>query len=252
MPPPDALMDPKVESHLRQLGFGYRAKYLHQTAIMIAESRPKGWLESLRNPESQASADSLPQGGREGYRRAHEQILELQGVGPKVADCVCLMGLGWGEAVPVDTHGMDSLFYASLRAKLPDCRWADALYTVWQIAQRDYKFGRGKHKSLTKATYDAVGDHFRKLWGTQAGWAHSVLFTADLRAFSERLTGKVISRTEESVIGLPETMKPDPETVAEVTIESTSVKRRRRQGIKTSEVTEDIVHIVQAKRRRAR
>lgn len=40
--------------------------------------------------------------------------------------------------------------------------------------QRDYGFGRGKHKSLTKATYEAIGDHFRKLWGQEAGWAHSV------------------------------------------------------------------------------
>ena len=40
---------------------------------------------------------------------------------------------------------------------------------------------------MTKATYDAVGDKFRNLWGKEAGWAHSVLFTADLRAFSERL-----------------------------------------------------------------
>lgn len=63
--------------------------------------------------------------------------------------------------------------------------------TVWQIAQRDYKFGKGKHRSLTKATYDGVGDHFRSLWGKEAGWAHSVLFTADLRAFSARLTSKV-------------------------------------------------------------
>lgn len=65
---------------------------------------------------------------------------------------------------------------------------------VWQIAQRDYKFGRGAHKSLTKATYDAVGNHFRKLWGKEAGWAHSVLFTADLRTFSNRLaatSGKI-------------------------------------------------------------
>jgi N-glycosylase/DNA lyase len=76
------------------------------------------------------------------------------------------MGLGWGEAVPVDTH-------------------------VWQIAQRDYMFGKGKHKSLTKATYDAVGDHFRQLWGKEAGWAHSVLFAADLKTFSERLTTKI-------------------------------------------------------------
>lgn len=62
---------------------------------------------------------------------------------------------------------------------------------VWQIAQRDYKFGKGKYRSLTQATYDAVGNHFRSLWGQEAGWAHTVLFTADLRAFSERLTTKV-------------------------------------------------------------
>ena len=43
-----------------------------------------------------------------------------------------------------------------------------------QIAQRDYKFGKGKQKSLTKAMYDAIGDHFRDLWGKEAGWAHSV------------------------------------------------------------------------------
>lgn len=109
---------------------------------------------------------SIPPEGREGYRKAHEALLELKGVGPKVADCVCLMGLKWGEAVPVDTH-------------------------VWQIAQRDYKFGKGKHKSLTKATYDAVGDHFRALWGKEAGWAHSVLFAADLKTFSDRLTAKI-------------------------------------------------------------
>ena len=61
-----------------------------------------------------------------------------------------------------------------------------AWIVVWQIAQRDYHFGKGKHRSLTKATYDAIGDHFRSLWGKEAGWAHSVLFTADLRAFSAK------------------------------------------------------------------
>jgi N-glycosylase/DNA lyase len=129
------------------------------------------WLEGLRNPEKPMlgkkwrKAGELVEGGRAGYREAHEALLELQGVGPKVADCVALMGLGWGEAVPVDTH-------------------------VWQIAQRDYKFGKGKHASLTKATYDAIGNKFRSLWGDEAGWAHSVLFTADLRAFSDRLSVK--------------------------------------------------------------
>lgn len=172
MPAPSALTAPGVEAHLRQLGFGYRAKYLHRTAVMVAEENGVGWLDSLRNPESPilgakpSDAGEMLPGGRDGYRKAHEELLALQGVGPKVADCVCLMGLGWGEAVPVDTH-------------------------VWQIAQRDYKFGKGKHSSLTKATYDAVGDKFRSLWGKEAGWAHSVLFTADLRAFSERLNTKI-------------------------------------------------------------
>lgn len=43
-----------------------------------------------------------------------------------------------------------------------------------QIAQKDYGFGKTKNKSLTKAIYDEIGDHFRALWGKEAGWAHSV------------------------------------------------------------------------------
>ncbi len=111
MPAPSSLTAPGVEAHLRQLGFGYRAKYLHRTAVMISEEQESGWLNSLRNPESpvmgikSTDAGGMLPGGREGYRRAHEELLTLQGVGPKVADCICLMGLGWGEAVPVDTHG---------------------------------------------------------------------------------------------------------------------------------------------------
>ncbi|TQV99785.1 N-glycosylase/DNA lyase [Cordyceps javanica] len=161
-PTPDALSGDKVESHLRELGFGYRAKYIAQTARVIAKEKPAGWLETLRNPESalktvgMVAADSVPT-----YKAAHEELLALTGVGPKVADCVCLMGLGWGESVPVDTH-------------------------VWQIAQRDYKMGKSKSKTFNKAMYDAVGDHFRAIWGSYAGWAHSVLFTADLKSFADR------------------------------------------------------------------
>lgn len=190
MPSPAALSEASVESHLRQLGFGYRAKYIHQTATMIAREH-QSWLDGLRNPESPvlgnkvAPAGEMLPGGRQGYRSAHEKLLSLPGVGPKVADCVCLMGLGWGEAIPVDTHGND----------VPECHILGStnglhMESVWQIAQRDYQFGKGKHRSLTKATYDAIGDHFRSLWGKEAGWAHSVLFTADLRAFSSQVVIK--------------------------------------------------------------
>ena len=111
MPNPAALTGSNVETHLRQLGFGYRAKYLHQTAVLVSEEHDEHWLDSLRNPESpllgkeEGDAGEMMPAGREGYRQAHAELLALQGVGPKVADCVCLMGLGWGEAVPVDTHG---------------------------------------------------------------------------------------------------------------------------------------------------
>jgi N-glycosylase/DNA lyase len=205
-PTPETLSKPTVEAHLMKLGFGYRAKYIYKTAVMVAEKENGlAWLDDLCNPESPAfgreigEAGELVEGGREGYRKAHDELLALHGVGPKVADCVCLMGLGWSESVPVDTH-------------------------VWQIAQRDYKFGKGKNSSLTTATYTAVANHFRKLWGKEAGWAHSVLFTADLKAFSERLVAKTEIKEEDTKVKV--------ESGEGVTEETTKVKRAVNKKIK--------------------
>lgn len=213
-PTPEALSHPYVEAHLQKLGFGYRARYIAKTARMVAEEKGLAWLEALSNPEcpqfgvKETLAGKMLDGGREGYRKAHEELLALHGVGPKVADCVCLFGLGWSESVPVDTH-------------------------VWQIAQRDYKFGRGKHSSLTAATYIAVGNHFRKLWGKEAGWAHSVLFTADLKAFSERVVAKKEIK-EEEVMNKKEgdgeeavIKKEDDGDIIETAIKKETTKRKR-------------------------
>ncbi|EHL03639.1 putative N-glycosylase/DNA lyase [Glarea lozoyensis 74030] len=210
-PAPETLTGPGVEAHLRELGFGYRASYIAKTAKMVAKEKPEGWLQNLSNVDHSPD-QKMPPGGRDGYRKAHEELLQLQGVGPKVADCVCLMGLGWGESVPVDTH-------------------------VWQFAQRDYKFGKGKHKSLTKATYDAVGDHFRQLWGIEAGWAHSVLFAADLKTFSERLTSKAKEIKVEEV-----KVKQEGETTVEV---KTVVKQEYLlNGIKDEFEEENTVELI--------
>ncbi|QIW95874.1 hypothetical protein AMS68_001392 [Peltaster fructicola] len=228
-PQPAALAVPGVEEKLRALGFGYRAKYIYKTACMVAD-KPAGWLDGLRNPESPVlgvkpqSGGTWNASGREGYRTAHEELLTLQGVGPKVADCVCLMGLGWGEAVPVDTH-------------------------VWQIAQRDYKFGKGKHASLTKATYDAVADKFRSLWGQEAGWAHSVLFTADLKAFSERL----VEQTKKEEVEVVVKQEPDGGAIAEElrTVTKQSNKRIKREDEDEKQVVTTEREIRRTKRRRA-
>lgn len=226
-PAPEALAGIDVESNLRRLGFGYRAKYIANTARMVANEKSLDWLNHLSNPETpqfgdpEKPAGDMHEDGREGYRKAHEELLALQGVGPKVSDCVCLFGLGWSEAVPVDTH-------------------------VWQIAQRDYKFGRGKNSSLTAAMYTNVGNHFRKLWGKEAGWAHSVLFTADLKAFSERVVAKVEIKEEEVVI-----KKEENELVIEdVTVKET-IKRKR---VKKEPVEEErqILEIKQEVSRRSK
>jgi N-glycosylase/DNA lyase len=75
---------------LRTLGFGYRAKYIDKTAVMLTTrndaSGPNEYLQSLCAPHAS-------------YRDAREALLAFQGVGPKVADCVCLMALGHTQVI---------------------------------------------------------------------------------------------------------------------------------------------------------
>ncbi|MDY4999351.1 MAG: 8-oxoguanine DNA glycosylase, partial [Lachnospiraceae bacterium] len=38
------------------------------------------------------------------YAEAMEELVRINGIGPKVANCVCLFGLHHVEAFPIDTH----------------------------------------------------------------------------------------------------------------------------------------------------
>jgi N-glycosylase/DNA lyase len=80
------------EADLRACLLGFRAKYIHATARYLA--RRPGWLEET---------ELLP------YAAAKARLLELSGVGEKVADCVLLFGAGKLEAFPVDTWILKSL-----------------------------------------------------------------------------------------------------------------------------------------------
>ena len=123
---------------------------------------------------------------------------------------------------------------------------------MWQIAVRDYRFGKGKHSSLTKATYDAVGNKFRGLWGKEAGWAHSVLFTADLRAFSERLAAKIEVVHETDTVVKKE--DDNEEVLTEVKKETILDKRVKPEFDDVEhqklEVHEDMISRVKRRRRR--
>ena len=74
------------EAPLRAAKLGYRARYIHATALFL-EANP-GWLEAVE----QSPTDI-----------ARERLLQLPGVGRKIADCVLLFGAGRLEAFPIDT-----------------------------------------------------------------------------------------------------------------------------------------------------
>ncbi|MFB6266097.1 MAG: DNA-3-methyladenine glycosylase [Halodesulfurarchaeum sp.] len=84
-PEPETLAG-ATEAELRELGLGYRAPYITETASMVAAEGID--TARLRN---------LP------YEEAREALTRFVGVGEKVADCVLLFALDFDEPVPLDT-----------------------------------------------------------------------------------------------------------------------------------------------------
>lgn len=119
-------------------GLGFRGGNLKSVAQQLLD-RGDGWLMSLRN---------VP------YAEARAQLLELRGVGAKIADCVCLFSLDKYEAVPVDTH-------------------------VMQLARRLF-LPELTTKSITDAAYRKICDEFARRYGSLAGWAQQFLYYEDL------------------------------------------------------------------------
>ena len=135
------------EEELRKLGLGYRAPYLRQTAQRLTREGAS-WLKSLRMERDPNVVRAT--------------LMELPGVGTKVADSVALFSLDQHSCVPVDVH-------------------------VWEIACREFDPTLAQEKSLTPKVYARVGEQFRRAYGSHAGWAHSVLFAAELPAYREQL-----------------------------------------------------------------
>jgi len=73
------------EQFFKDMGAGYRASYLVDTARALAGGFD---LDSLRDMD---------------VASARKQLLKLKGVGPKVADCILLFGLRKTASFPIDT-----------------------------------------------------------------------------------------------------------------------------------------------------
>lgn len=132
-------------SYLRDKGFGYRAERISACARTVLELGGLNWLEDLKGVNSDLA------------------VLELQklpGVGPKVAECVALFGLGHGDVVPIDTH-------------------------IWNAVRRRY-FPELTGGSLTLGHRRMVGDFMRDRFGRDAGLAHLVLFVDEMQNWRSR------------------------------------------------------------------
>ena len=100
-PTPERLANEPVES-FSKLGCGYRAEYISSAAKEVFEGRLE--LEPLMTAP---------------LSEARERLLKVHGVGPKVADCVLLYGLGRVERCPADVWMKRVI--AALGGEMPSC-----------------------------------------------------------------------------------------------------------------------------------
>lgn len=84
-PTPEELSKATVED-LRKLGLGFRDKRIHETTRLINEE-----MVSLDNIENMIDTNQM-----------REELLKLDGVGPKVADCILLFALKRLDVFPID------------------------------------------------------------------------------------------------------------------------------------------------------
>lgn len=138
----EVLKEKTVESILKREKFGYRAAYIVNAAKRLSVLGGKDWLLNLQRENVSYSA-------------AREQLMTLPGIGPKVADCICLMSLGHLDAIPVDTH-------------------------IFQVAQTNYLPHLKKQKTVTPKIHTEVSNYLGELWGPLAGWAQAIVFSTKI------------------------------------------------------------------------
>ena len=113
-------------SDLFACGTGFRDKYLKSAAEFCTYNLD---LDSLRS---------------KAYPEIKESLMEISGVGDKVADCIALMGYGKTEACPID---------------------------VWMKRILENVYFKGKKQRISK-----LHEFAEKRWGRYAGYAQQYLF----------------------------------------------------------------------------
>lgn len=143
-PEPTAIAEADETELAATGGLGFRGRNLKNVAKQILD-HPTGWLDGLRVAN---------------YVEAQSQLVQLDGIGRKIADCVCLFSLDKDEAVPVDTH----VRQLAARLFLPDLT----------------------AKTVTDKVYEQITNEFRERFGELAGWAQQFLYYEDVLLSKER------------------------------------------------------------------
>ena len=128
-PTPEALVE-AGEQALRDLGLGYRARYIVSAAEKVSKSEIDLW--ALR---------------RASYDDALDALMTLDGVGDKVANCIMLFCMDKPQAFPVDTHIRQILrerYPRARRVKSSDIRrvraWAQEYFAPFAGYANHYLF----------------------------------------------------------------------------------------------------------------
>ena len=126
-----------TKKELLECGTGFRAKYIMHAADYCTNNIN---LDRL-NPHD--------------YDRLKETLMEIDGVGVKVADCIILMGYGNLKAFPIDVHikrAMERLYFNGRRKRLKDINEiADRMWGSYRGYAQQYLF----HNSRTGDLNDA-------------------------------------------------------------------------------------------------
>ena len=107
--PTSAALASEEPEYYKALGAGYRDSFISDTAKRIC-------------------AEGISQLENLGYDELKKQLLTYRGIGPKVADCICLFGFGKRDAFPVDTW-IEKLYREDFGGELTDRKKINAYFT---------------------------------------------------------------------------------------------------------------------------
>lgn len=120
-----------TERQLMECGAGFRARYIKKAAEYCTNNLD---LYKIKN---------------KGYDSIKSELLEVSGVGDKVADCIALMGYGCLEAFPIDVwvkRTIERVYFKGKEKKIKDIhKFADRTWGAYAGMAQQYVFWHGMH-----------------------------------------------------------------------------------------------------------